>query len=213
MNATSPAAEATGSRRRTTVIGVTAGLLAGGAIGLVAAAPGFSSAAEDTVAVVVEQDADPAPADDVERPEPGERLRALLQGLVDDGTLTAEQADTVTEYLVENRPEREHHRRGPRPGMDGDVVAELIGIGVDELREGLRSGSTIAEIAAINGVDVDTVIDALVAEAEAHLDLAVESGRLTEEEAAEKAETLEERITARVNGERPERPFGHGLGG
>jgi hypothetical protein len=207
MNATPTPDQAKRSTRRTTAIGVTAGLLAGGAIGLVAAAPGFSSAAADTVAVVVEQDADTPPADEVERPEPGERLRELLQGLVDDGTLTADQADTVADYLVENRPERGDRggRRGHRPGMDGEVVAGLIGIDVDELRDALRNGSTIADIAAINGVDAETVIDALVAEGQAHLDLAVESGRLTDDEAAEKAEALEERVTARVNGERPQR--------
>jgi hypothetical protein len=52
--------------------------------------------------------------------------------------------------------------------------------------------------------------DALVAEATAHLDEAVENGRLTEAEAAERAADLTERITARVNGEHPARGEGDG---
>ena len=65
-------------------------------------------------------------------------------------------------------------------------------------------------MAAANDVDVQTVIDALVAEATAHLDEAVENGRLTEAEAAERAADLTERITARVNGEHPARGEGDG---
>ena len=63
-------------------------------------------------------------------------------------------------------------------------------------------------MAAAHDVDVQTVIDAFVAEATAHLDEAVENGRLTEAEAAERAADLEERITAHVNGEHPARGDG-----
>ena len=202
------------TNRRTTALGVGAGLLAGGAIGLMVAMPGFTSAATETnaetVGLVVEQDAEPTPPADDARPEPGTRLRETLQDLVDDGTLTSAQADAVTEHLVENRPDRgdrgHHGPRGHRPGAGGEVVADLLGIDVETLRDELRSGNSIADIAAENGVDVQDVIDTLVAQAGEHLDLAVENGRLTAEEAAEKAEQLEDRITARVNGERPERP-------
>ena len=65
---------------------------------------------------------------------------------------------------------------------------------------------SIADIATANGVDVQTVIDTLVTEAQEHLDLAIENGRLTAAEAATKLDDLNERITARVNGERPARP-------
>jgi len=51
---------------------------------------------------------------------------------------------------------------------------------------------------------VQAVVDALVADATARLDEAVANGRLTQEEADEKKAELQERITARVNGEWPE---------
>ena len=78
---------------------------------------------------------------------------------------------------------------GRGPGLE--AAADAIGISVDELRTALRDGSSLAEVAAANDVDVQTVIDALVAEATAHLDEAVENGRLTEAEAAERAADLD----------------------
>ena len=95
--------------------------------------------------------------------------------------------------------------RGPRGGGKHlEVAAQAIGIEVDALREALGNGQTIAEVAQANGVEVQAVVDALVADATAHLDEAVANGRLTQEEADERKAELPERITARVNGERPE---------
>lgn len=210
-----PEPDGTGPRRgkRLAALGLTAGLLGGGAVGLVATMPSITSAATDDGAVALQDDtSDDAEATDEttdERPDRSERIREALQPLVDDGTITSDQADVVATHLDEQAPERPG-RRGPGhhrglPGADGEVVAGVIGIEVETLREELRSGSSIADVADANGVDPQTVIDALVDEARSHLDLMVESGRLTEDEAAEKAESIEERITARVNGERPGR--------
>lgn len=198
--------------RRNTAIGVTAGLLGGGAIGLLMSVPSFTNAAsvDGTPAVtpVVALQDEVADTPDTERPEPGVQLRAVLQELVDAGTIDAAQADAITEHLVENRPEREdrrggHHRRGP--ARDGEVTAALLGIDVETMREELKAGNSIADIAAANGVDPQTVIDALITEAEGHVDLMVEDGRLSDDEAATMKERIAERVTARVNGERPGR--------
>lgn len=209
------------STKRTAVLGTVAGVLGGGAIGLMMVAPSLTSAAAttDIPAVVALQDTeqdDTATIDESVRPEQGENLRAVLQSLVDDGTITSDQADAVAAHLIANRPERSgpggrEGRGGPGgmergPGRDGEVVADLLGIDAQELRDELRSGSSIADIATANGVDVQTVIDTLVTEAQEHLDLAIENGRLTAAEAATKLDDLNERITARVNGERPARP-------
>ena len=97
---------------------------------------------------------------------------------------------------------------GGRPGLD--AAAEAIGITVDDLRTAVQDGDTIAEVAAANDVDVQTVIDALVAEATTHLDAAVANGELTEAEAIERKADLGEHITAMVNGERPAGFGSHG---
>jgi hypothetical protein len=204
-----------GGVRRGVGLGLGAGLLAGGAIGLLGVWPGSSSAADDTdvvadpTAIVVPSqdgtdDGTGDSTDDI-RPDPGTRLRELLQPLVDDGTIDASQADAVSSYLAEQRIERgpaERAHGGPI-GHGLDVVADAIGIDADALREELRAGSKIADVATANGVDPQTVIDAMVADAQEHLDTAVANGRLDVAEAEERAVTLEERITDRANGETP----------
>jgi hypothetical protein len=203
--------------RRATTLGVAAGVLGGGAIGLMFAIPSLTSAATTettapaaTVALAGDTPADDTPAD-AAQPDPGTGLRDLLQALVDDGTLTAAQADTVTEYLVANRPERGpggemgHGHGHRRPGFDGAVVAELLGVDAATLRQDLRSGQTIAEIAAAQGVDVQIVIDALVAEAQSHLDLDVTEGRITQAEADTRLTEITARVTDFVNNGMPQR--------
>lgn len=98
---------------------------------------------------------------------------------------------------------------GPRGGHHGgrgfgarlDAVAEALGITEDELHDAIEDGQTIAEVADANGVDVQTVIDALVAEATARIDAKVADGDLTQEQADELKAELTERITDLVDGE------------
>ena len=76
-----------------------------------------------------------------------------------------------------------HVHRGGRFGAKLTSAATALGMSEADLRAALRAGKTIAEVAEERGVEVDTVIDALVAEATAK---------------------LRERITAMVNGELPD---------
>ena len=78
-------------------------------------------------------------------------------------------------------------------------LAELVGTDVSGLREGHTAGMTLAAIAESNGVDSQTVIDALVEQAEERLDAAVESSKLSTEEAEAKLAEWQERIAQAVN--------------
>ena len=202
-----------GGRRLT--VGLAGGLLAGTAAGLVFGVPGLSNAAPESPAALVQQ-VDETPTDDI-RPDPGVRLRETLQELVDDGTITADQADAVAAHLVENRPERGEfgegrgpggHRGGPGMfgrGVASEALTDLLGIDGEELRTQLRDGATLAEIAADQGVEVQAVIDELVAEVTERVDNAVENGRIDQTEADQKLADAEVRITDMVNNGRPER--------
>jgi hypothetical protein len=96
----------------------------------------------------------------------------------------------------------------PGGGRGLDAAAEAIGIDVDDLRTALRDGQTIAEVAAANGVDAQTVIDAMLADLGEKLAEQVAAGDLTQEEADERLAGAEAKITAHVNGEAPARPEG-----
>lgn len=197
------------SRRRRLSVGIAGGLLAAIAVGLVVGVPDQSSAATDATSAAIAQHADEVRADDT-RPEPGTGLREALQALVDDGTITAEQADAVASHLVENRPERGERGDGPLGtafglGVGSEVLAELLGIDGAELRTQLRNGATLAEIASARGVEVHDVVDELVAELAKRLDNAVENGRIDQARADEKLAGAEAKITERVENGRPRR--------
>lgn len=207
----------TPARRRTIAAGLAGGLLAGTAAGLVFGVPGLTSAASSAAPAAVVQQADEAdpttpPAD---RPEMGTRLREALQPLVDDGTITAEQADAVTTQLVENRPDRGElgegrggpggRHGGPGAGVVSEALTDLLGLDAQELRQQLRDGATLAEIATAQGVEVQAVVDELVAELDERLTNAVEDGRIDQAEADEKLADAEARISDMVQNGRPER--------
>lgn len=191
--------------KKLAIAGLTAGLIGGGAAGAVLGTSGISGAQP---AVQVQQEdetiegTEGAPTQG-ERPEPGQHLADALAPLVEDGTITQAQADAVTAAVEEARPERGH--RGPGKGIKGgEAAADALGITTHELREALRDGATIADVAALQGVDVQAVIDAMVAEAEERIAQAVADERLTQEEADEKLAELTEKITDVVNNGRPE---------
>src|SRR4029450_7921147 len=103
--------------------------------------------------------------------------------------------DRVTRLVNEGKPEGEGRRHGPKL----DAAAEALGVSTDELRQQLRSGKTIAQVAADRNVDKQKVIDAMVKDAQEHIDRAVQDGKLTAERANERKANLEDRITSLVD--------------
>jgi len=85
----------------------------------------------------------------------------------------------------------------------------------DELREALRTeGTSLADVAGEQGVEVGTLVTALVEAQQERIAQAVEDSALTQEEADERLADLEERITERVNSDAPGRRGGpDGAGG
>jgi hypothetical protein len=203
-------------------LGLTAGLVGGTAAGMVLGVPGLSSAAEspDGPVAIVQQVDDPGTDESGEAREPGTRLREMLQSLVDDGTLTADQADKVANHLVENAPDRgdRGHRGGHGRGGHGrfgraaasEAVTELLGIDADTLREQLKGGESLADIANASGVDTNTLIDAIVSESQARVDSALEDGKIDADKAADISARIEERVINMVDRTFEGRPGGEG---
>ena len=131
------------------------------------------------------------------RPDKATMLKARLQTLVDDGTLTSSQLDAVVAALEAARPmggghEGRGHGGQNHGGARGEkrqerltTAAEAIGITAEELKTAIEGGQTIAQVAEANGKSVQSVIDALVAQASAD---------------------LTQRITDMVNGVKPAAP-------
>ena len=186
--------------KRVTAIGLAAGLLAGAGAGLALELSGNAGAASDRNVMVA--------ADDNGGAIPGEMpggpmgrgadFAAVLQPLVDDGTLTQQQADKVIEALQAAAP-KGGPGMGHRGGPNLDAVASVLGITVDDVRAAVQGGQTIADLATANGKTAQDVIDALVAEVEQHFADEVASGEHTQEDADARIADATERITEFVN--------------
>ncbi|MFN8021748.1 MAG: hypothetical protein U0Q03_09505 [Acidimicrobiales bacterium] len=210
--------------------GLLAGLIAGAGAGLVLEQTGLAGASSSNVAVIgaddptttVATDSSTDPSTDTARPDPSARLTEILQPLVDDGTITADQLTKIVAALDAAGPmggrggdgdgDGGMGRMGGR-GLGLEAAATAIGISVDDLRTALEGGQTIAEVAAANGVDAQTVIDELVTAAGQHLAEEVTEGDLTQDEADARLAELTTRITDMVNNGLPAGgPMGGGMG-
>jgi hypothetical protein len=80
-----------------------------------------------------------------------------------------------------------------------DPVAKALGITTDELKTDLAKGQTIADIAKSKNLDVNKVIDTLVADASKAIDKAVTDGHLKQAQADKIKASLKTAITKIVN--------------
>ena len=190
--------------KRLAKAGLALGLIGGSAAGFALTTPGVSGAQTDSTTPSTT-----APSTTDARPDREAKLRESLQPLLDNGTLNQSQLDAVVGALKDAAPLGGHRGGGFRGGADLSVAATTIGISADDLRTALESGQSIADVAASKGVDVQSVIDAMVAAMNDRLAEAVSSGKLTQEKADELKADAATRIADVVNGvDKPGRGFG-----
>ncbi len=86
---------------------------------------------------------------------------------------------------------------------DVDAAAAYLGVDEDALRERLRDGDTLAEVAKEKGKTVDGLVSAIVAGTTKRLDEAVAAGRITKAQRDEIVAGLKKRTVEIVNGDFP----------
>jgi lipoate-protein ligase A len=138
-----------------------------------------------------------------------------LNDAVEDGDLTRERANEMLERLrgrIDELVERGyeafgppilglHHHGGPVFLMSFEAAAEYLDLTRAQLRERLEEGQSLADVARAENKSVDGLKRALLNDAEAQLDEAVEEGELTREQANEKLESLREKVDDFVEGD------------
>lgn len=126
---------------------------------------------------------------------------ALLGGGVATAQSSSSSGTTSSQSSSAPAPPDGHGPRGgPHGGrLDPAVAADAIGISQADLKTALDSGQSLADVATAHGVDPQKVIDALVADAKAHIADDVASGRITQAEADQHSADLVQRITDHVN--------------
>jgi hypothetical protein len=191
-----------------------AGLTAGAGAGLVLTGGSGGAAAQTspTTPDTTAPDTSAPDTTDGEAKDPGGWLQDALAPLVEDGTITQAQADAVIAALREARPDR-----GPgfRPGRHGgfgrhglrlDAAAEALGVTTEELFTQLRDGKSIADVAEAEGVDIETVKNAMLEAFRTDQQEHVTSGRLTQDQADANIAAYEDRLDDIVTKTLPDRP-------
>jgi transposase-like protein len=125
---------------------------------------------------------------------------ALVGAIAVGGSAIAGAATTATAAVTQGvtphgvRGWIKEHRKEMR-AEGAKTVSTTIGISTDELKQDLKNGQSIAEIATAHNVDPQTVATALVNQVDARIDKAVADGQLTQT----RADTLKGRVPTVVN--------------
>ena len=128
---------------------------------------------------------------------------APAAGSTDDG-------DVATAQAVEGAAPA--HDGGPRGSVSAANVAKVLGLTEAELRTELQTKSFVT-IAGEKNVDIAKVKEALTADAKAHLDAEVASGKHTQAEADARLAAFTANLDAFVNAVRPAKGMGGRHGG
>jgi len=107
-------------------------------------------------------------------------IDAMVAAAVNNGRDEAKAREVITKFVNEGRPDGEHGRH-PRlrhaVGTELDAAAQALGMDRSALVQELRDGKTIAQVAQEQNVDVNTVIDAMVAPVKERITKFVNEGR------------------------------------
>jgi hypothetical protein len=170
------------SKKILSIIGVT-GALGIGAFALNAVGPASAGSLGVTTQAQTSSSAASPSADSGDHC--GSRPKDVLDGLVQNGTITQEQEDAIVQAFQDARPDH-GGRLGVRARAIGGAVkvaADTIGVSVEDLKTALQSGKSIADVANEHSVDPATVVQAIIDAGNARIDAAVTSGKLPQDRA------------------------------
>ena len=149
-------------------------------------------------------------------------MQAHIAEELASGEITQAQATTKLASVIAKATERvnsvhptrgEGSRGGPKgPGKNVAAIASVLKLTEAELKTQVESGKTLAQIATAQSVSVQSVINVLVADMQAHIAEELASGEITQAQADTKLAGLTAKVTEMVNTVRPARGEGHGKG-
>jgi hypothetical protein len=98
-------------------------------------------------------------------------------------------------------------------GRLSDVVAKLSGLKVEDVQAQRQAGTSLADIAKTKGVSADEIVAEALSVRKEMLDAKVKDGTITQAQADTALDTMETRLTDRVNSTTPGGGMGRGRGG
>ena len=152
--------------------------------------------------------------------------KTRLDAAVSSGQITQERADQMLVNMAQMVPEHLNQPFAPGNGMMGSglnwgpgfergfdmltTVAKTLDMADADLLSAVQDGKTIATIAKDKGVDLQKVIDAILAERKTQLDAAVAAGTITQARADLMLQNMKENLPDRLN---QTMGMGQGMGG
>ena len=150
-----------------------------------------------------------------------ETVHAKMQGVhkeklaaaVASGEITQEQADKKLEHM-EKRKEDGFKGKKQMKRPSPEKMAEVLGLDVDEVKSELEAGKKMKDILEANGLDREAVHEKMKAAHKVKIQELVGEGKITQEQADEKLERMENhefgdrkerRQERREGNERPDR--------
>ena len=132
-----------------------------------------------------------------------------IDDLVSDGTLTADQGAKIKDKInssdgpglgrflrgARERRGDKHERYGRLRAGIVKSAATAIGIGPGDLKQELKSGKSIAEVAAEHNVSLDAVKSQITSDAKGELDKLVHEGKISQE----RADKLLQKLTSKLD--------------
>lgn len=116
---------------------------------------------------------------------PRAKFKNVLDGLVQNGTITQDQEDKIVQAFkdaaADNQRVRGRHPRA-RQALRGmvETAANTIGVSPADLVTELKTGKSVADVANEHNVAPDTVVKAIVDAGTAKVDEAVTNGKITQ---------------------------------
>jgi hypothetical protein len=125
-----------------------------------------------------------------------------VDAAVEEGRITEAEADRLRSRIESGElppffgraPFGGHHGKVHALGDHFSAAADYLGLSVEQLRERLENGRSLADVAESEGKSVDGLKQAILDEARENLDEAVAEERLTREQADAALERLEARV-------------------
>ncbi len=126
-----------------------------------------------------------------------------IDQLLADGKIEQEQADKMKEHMTEEQIKAMVEGKGPQvfghkqagkvmmmPMQSG--LPNFLGLTEAEFRSALKSGKTLAQVAADKGISEEKLIEFMQAEHQKQIDQLLADGKITQEQ----ADSMKERMTA-----------------
>jgi hypothetical protein len=132
----------------------------------------------------------------------------VVDEALEEGWLTEDQAERMRERMDEGFGLRGMDKgfMGPHGGLMGrggeslvSMMAEELGMSVQDLSAELQDGKTLAEVASEHDVDAQAVADAYLAQLEENLTQAVTDGKITQTQADWMLQQATENVPDQLN--------------